>query len=157
MSAKTYEICENLIDYINDNRTIATNKALFDYCDTKFSKKPSFMLDIDELNPPDTCECPFIVVSSGGYSVDIAEQNTIFIGCAISDNDVDTISNVKKYLGKKTIEEFERLLYAAIEYYFDPANELCENSILNSGDAQFAAYFPEFHSKRTLTITSERT
>ena len=151
MSAKTYEICEGLIT------ALSTNPSIRAYCLSEFVKAPQFMLDIDELNPPETSECPFIAVMPQGYSVDVAEQNTILIGCAISNNDITETSNIKKYLGRKTIEEFERLVYEATEYYFDPFNNLCENSILNSGDAQFAAYFPEFHSKRTLIITSERT
>jgi len=150
MSNHCYEICEKIIDMLSESESIK------DFCQKYFSKNPKFYLGLDSANPPSVNDAPFVLVMPESSSLpdNISALSSLFVGCAITDTTSTTIGAVTKMAGLKTIEDFERLIYDAIDDFLQPT--ISEFTIFDAGEARYMPFYPEFHSQRSLKITSER-
>jgi len=150
MTCHAYEICEKIIDALDASELIK------DFCQLHFSKDPKFYLGIDVNNPPPLTNAPFILVVPEGVQIieNISCQNPIFVGCVITDTTSSTVGSITKMAGLKTIEDFERLIYDCIDNALQPT--ISDFTILDAGEARYMPFYPEFHSQRSLKITSER-
>lgn len=146
-----YNLCVNLL------QAIATNATLVAYCNTKFSKQPKLYYAVDELNPPSKDDAPFICLwqDSAEFSEPTTINRSLVIGCVVSDSTLETGTYVTKgYKGFDTIENFERLVFNAVDAYIKEAS--MNVSILELGDAVYKHYYPLFHSVRRMQIITER-
>jgi len=148
MTCHAYEICEKIIDALNASELIK------DFCQLHFSKDPKFYLGIDANNPSLLTDSPFVLVVPEGVVENVACQNSIFLGCVITDTTISTVGSITKMAGLKTIEDFERLIYDCIDNILQPT--ISDFTILDAGEARYMPFYPEFHSQRSLKITSER-
>lgn len=150
MSGQNYQICEKIIESLN------SSELLRDYSLRLFNKTPKFFLGIDANKPPITNDAPFVMVvpDTSSFSEYVAEMNSIFIGCVISDSTASTVGNITKIQGYQTLEEFERIVCDNIDNLFQEF--VSRYSIMEKGDVRYLAYYPEFHSQRNYKILSEK-
>lgn len=146
-----YCLCRNLI------KAIANYAPLQDYSANKFGKQPKFYYAVDETDPPSKDDAPFIALWQD--IIDFSEPATIIrplnVGCVVLDAGTESDDYIDKaYKGFDTIENFERLVFAAIECYADESE--IDVSIIDSGEARFKHYYPYFHSVRAMKFVTIR-
>jgi len=80
----------------------------------------------------------------------------MLIGCVIADARKEQDEYIQDaYKGHDTIEQFEALVYAAVEAFADPSVSE-EYSIIEPGEVTLKHYFPHFHAVRVVKISTNR-
>ena len=142
-------ICEAIATAIQSNAAVAA------YCSAKFSKQPNYYIGFDGRKPPADDKVPYVaVVPSATAMQDGAhEEHSIMIGVVCTDGDTNTTSGRTKYIGYKTISDFERVVFDAVQAYLD--EQIVYYSLLSWGQASYQGFLPEYHATREITVVTQ--
>lgn len=144
-----YTICDLIAT------SIKANAALVAYCTSKFAKQPDFFVGFDAKKLPEDSQLPFITfVPSSTRMVEGAhEEHSILVGVVCTDSDRTTVTKTTRFPGFKTISDFERLVFNAIQAYLDET--IVYYSLLTWAEASYQGYYPEYHATREIVVTTQ--
>ena len=144
-----YTICDLIAS------AIQADSDLIAYCTSKFGKQPDFFVGFDAKKLPEDSQLPFITVvpSATRLADNVYEEHSILVGVVCEDDGRTTASKVTRFAGYKTISDFERLVFDAIQAYLDETKVYY--SLLTWAEANYQGYYPEYHATREIVVTTQ--
>lgn len=144
-----FALCEFIAEKIQ------ANADLVSFCTETFAKQPEFFVGIDTSKLPEPNSIPFVVispVSSQNQETTHLQQN-IFIGVVCENDSKTTSSKITKYIGYRTIADFESTVFRSAQEAIDVNTTYY--SLLSWQSVQYECYYPQFHASRELSIVCD--